>query len=316
MLHDNVSIAAMDVVLGQEMPVRRAVASGLVSKEHANATDQRALRVIGPTSRGDGDLAGRAVSNAIVRANLDARLHELGPVYHATSGTTDLDATGVMRQLCPHDSRRHPALTLATGDHAVIDALRTAAGYLSLPDATGARFAVISASDAWSIASWERWNRATPLGDGAGAVILTVEPGPLRLLATATRVDPTLNDLRRAEASPIDLMPRLNVALDDVVDEVLEDARIDRSDVRFLVTPFGARRAEHRIGRAMGEIRQDALEDQIAFGRQVGHLGAADLVATLHRLTRSTGPTTSGDHVLALADSGRGSVGAALFEVA
>jgi hypothetical protein len=59
-----------------------------------------------------------------------------------------------------------------------------------------------------------------PLGDGTGALVLTTYRGSLRLLATATRVDDRLAELRRNDGAPEEISKSLVAALTDVDDDL------------------------------------------------------------------------------------------------
>jgi 3-oxoacyl-[acyl-carrier-protein] synthase III len=236
------------------------------------------------------------------------------PVYHAASGSPDCDAAEIVRQL--DVCGPHPALTIANGPHGLVDALGAAALYLNHPYPTGAAHAIVTAGGVWPVATWERWTKRTPLGDGAGALILSDGWGPLSLIATASVTDPVLAALRADGEDGKETAAQVRTALTEAIDEVLDAAAIEPTDVTFLLTPYGTDRPEHAVGRALGKINEAELERHIAKGLRYGHLGAADLAVGLHELTRADGPAGQGDHVLLLADGGRGTVSAALLELA
>jgi hypothetical protein len=234
-------------------------------------------------------------------------------------GPTALGATDVMTHLGLPVAQYHHASTIINGDHGVIDALRDAALYLNSEENTGAAYAIVTAGDVWDVPTYKRWAGPMPRGDAAGALILTDQPSSLRLVATASRADPTLTKLRRSNGAAADIANRLDTVLAAVVLDVLGDAGIGSADVRFLVCPFGSHRPEHVAGRGMPKIDEHELARHIDLGRRLGHLGPADLIVGLHGLTRADTPARSGDHIILLADGGGGfgggSVGAAVFEV-
>jgi hypothetical protein len=314
--YKNVFIGATSLKLGQRVPVAQALASGCITPARAAALGQLAVRIDRHGRHGT-DLVADAAHEAIYHSGLLHRALEIGPVYYAPmSAGAQLDAAMLCERLLLPNADRRPAVTKANGDQGVIDAIAAAALHLDQPD-TDATNALVTAGGAWPVDPSDRWGAPMPLGDGTGAIVLTTYRGPLRLLATATRVDDSLAELRRNDGAPEEISKSLVAALTDVGGEVLRDADVDPKYVRFLVSPFGSDRPEHVAGRALANIRQGQLNLQIQRGRNFGRLGTAELIVGLHALNRGTSATHSSDYILLLAHSGddSDSVGAALVEV-
>lgn len=307
MQHRDTYIASVGLALGDTMTIADAQAAGLLSERQASVTDQRAIRVANP----DACLAGRAAHRALLAANVSPG--ELGPVYHAANVPIEADrsnpASTVMYQL-DVEASSHPAAAIHNGDQGVLDALTAASLYLAGCSPDGPHYALVTAGGSWPTLR-PRSIGPLPPADGAGALVLTTTPQKARLLATATRTHPALA-ARRRQRYPVHAP--LEALFHDVLIEVLEHARVQRSDITHLITPFGADRVEHAVALSGTSIDQREIDHVVDAGRDIGYLGAADLIAAMKHAGRTGVRPEDTTYVLLLA-SGIGSVGAAVVEL-
>jgi 3-oxoacyl-[acyl-carrier-protein] synthase-3 len=160
------------------------------------------------------------------------------------------------------------------------------------------------------------------LGDGGAAAVLGRGGGTFRLLASASRTDPSLEGLQRgdepfreyspAAEGPIVVRKRTRQffaagartpasvvrahvdGVREVVAAALEDADTRLGDLRWVIPPFvGTNAFEHGYRNPLGLDEDLTL---FAFGRRVGHLGGADHLVALDHLHRS-GSVISGERV-------------------
>lgn len=310
-MRHHVHLSIPGLVLGDRLATTTALNQGLILPESAKATDQIAVSIL-PAGRGCSDFVHLAVDDAITESPAYLHREKLGPVYHAVTHDVP-DATAIMAELHADEPLQHPAVTIKNGARGVIDALGHAALYLDLTALSSTTCAIVSAGVAWTLAApRERWQYPTPLGDGTGAVVVSTEPGPLRLLSTATHVDALL--ARRTydnSATP----EALNTALKRVVAHALSDAELEPGDIDYLITPFAAGCPEQALRNTLSNLDRQALERHIQRGRNIGYLGATDLLAGLHGLLHDEASPQPGQHILMVVGCTNGSVGAAALMV-
>lgn len=308
MLHD-IHLASISLTLGDELTTDDALAAGQITPADV-AADSAPLAVrILPKDRSLTEVLTATISDAIVSSPAGQRRGELGPVYHAASTRSGITAAAVMASGHPLVARDHPAVTIDNGAQSVVDGLRSAALYFTSSRDTAATFALVTAADVWRCEPYMRW-RMNGASDGAGAIVLSTERGPLRLVATCTYVNPELDGIRFKP----DAVEHVSDTVGAVILELLDEARLPSADVRFLVSPLSSAyftAATHFLPGL--HPSEHARHDDRA--RQLGTLGSVDLIADLHALTHADRLLTAGDHILILTGDGDTSIGAALLEV-
>lgn len=217
------------------------------------------------------------------------------------------------------------ALEIRQGCNGAFTALELAAAHLRAAD--GSRSALIVTAENFGTPLIDRW-RAAPnliLADGAGAVVLSTEPGFAQLLGVRSITVTEAEELHRAgepmfppsvtRGRPLDFAGRTAafIAANDAGDDPLGVwLRINQALVDAAYDVVGA------AGIAMREITRvaftnldhDSVHDRCMaalgipmsrstwnYGRTVGHLAAGDQVVSLARLVE-TGQVGPGDHVL------------------
>lgn len=315
MRHGTVCLASVRMTLGHLRSVEDALQAGEISPEQAAATNQKSVSVARDGCTG-ATLAADAALDALAAAHI--RPLHVGPLYHATTRANTSggpsQATKVLSGIGQATSR-HPVHTYTNGPQGVIDALSAAALYLEQLYPTETRHALITVGDTWAGAVFNRWSADTPYGDGAGALVLTTDQTDLFLLSTASRTDAVIGDLRDDDRRVWFVRDRLKNLLHDVATDALDDAGLQARDVTYLITPFGAGRPEREAIRPFTKIDDSTFAALDNRACQVGHLGAADLIAGLHHIERTAASLTSGDRILLLAHNGVDGAGAAVIQV-
>jgi 3-oxoacyl-[acyl-carrier-protein] synthase III len=185
--------------------------------------------------------------------------------------------------------------------------------------------ALLVSADNFSAPSIDRWrcNPGLVMADGAGALVLSREPGLAEILAVASVTLPDLERLHRgttplhpADATigrPLDFAARFAefagsggfgpgsglgfvqhfVAL---VDQLLDEADVRLGDIARVLFNHASREVvEDRLGPLGIKLDQTTWE----FGGTVGHVGAADQIIALDHLL-TTGAVETGSHLLLL----------------
>ncbi|GHJ15428.1 MULTISPECIES: ketoacyl-ACP synthase III family protein [unclassified Micromonospora] len=303
---------------------RRAVATGRYDAAESTANGIRAVRVAGPAEPPP-VMAVAAARQALDRAG---RPTDGGPtlVIHASLGHQGLDfwtpAHYIRRETIGGDG---PTFEIRHSSNGGMAAIETAAAYLTAMPAVTA--AVITAADAFALPYVDRWRSENQqvYGDGAGALVLTREPGLARLVATATVTDSGLEPIYRGAAEwvaapmpdggPVDLRGRkreylllsperydeaieqTQAGLRTALDNALADAGITVDGVDLFVHPvIGETVVAYTYGERLGIPATATLYD---WGRDIGHLGAADQFVQLHHLLVN-GLVRAGRHVVAI----------------
>ena len=204
---------------------------------------------------------------------------------------------------------------------------------------TGETFALVTACDTWP-PPIDRWRGPAGFAhaDGGGALAVTTEPTPLRLTAIEVHSDPTMEALTRGghplhgPHPPLDLrqrasefgMPedeqwkRRDEGLTYVVGRVLSAAATTPGEVGHVVVPHLYR--DHLEREILRPLKLGIGITTWEYGRRVGHLGAADLFASLGYLLRgdlapARARLRQGDRVLMIGVGAGYSWGAALLDV-
>lgn len=199
--------------------------------------------------------------------------------------------------------------------------------------------ALIAASEIWPPALVDPLtsSRGLILADGAGALVVSTEPGFAAILATVSRIDSALADATRGAESlaydpdaKVDLGARFdhfaahNIGAKEyrqmrdgliraVVDQLLDDAGYDIDQIdAFVLTHSGARNLEHGYFRLLPTAKEKT--NTAALGHRIGHVGSADWFIGLHTL-RETGALRQGQLVLMLGGAGGWQESAVLLRV-
>ncbi len=214
------------------------------------------------------------------------------------------------------------ALQIQHGRNGVFSALELAAAHVTA--GTGRSDALVVAADNFGTPLVDRWTAGSGhvLGDAAGAVVLTKEPGFAALLSVGSLTLPEGEELDRAGqplfppgvtvGRDVDFSARtaasqerpglgadVDRALVDCVAGTLDEAGISLDDIkRVAVTHEDRTVVEGRLNALGVPLSTSTWE----FGRTVGQLGASDqIVAFDHLLT--TGGLAPGDHLLLIGET-------------
>lgn len=167
--------------------------------------------------------------------------------------------------------------------------------------------ALVTAADAFAYPYVNRWTTEAQqvYGDGAAAVVLGSDPGPLKVAATAHGTVPSLEEMYRGVESaaapfedgmPIDVRARkdryltsvsdhetvireTSCLLRSVVDEALARADTNEQEISFLVHPFLGRTVVTHYYREV--LSFSDAQTPYGWAQSIGHLGAADCLAGL-----------------------------------
>lgn len=182
---------------------------------------------------------------------------------------------------------------------------------------------LVTASDAWRLPLFDRWNSDSGLvyGDGAAAAVIGPGPGPFRVLSTSIVTDAHLEQMHRGHDSlamplygadgPIDLQARVagftethdidefwtrnSAALTRCAETALGDAETHHSDItRWIVPNFGNVLLRKQCFEPL-KIRHD--QTLVELGHRIGHTGAADPLLGLDLLRRDH-ELNAGDRIM------------------
>ncbi|MEU6094319.1 ketoacyl-ACP synthase III family protein [Streptomyces sp. NPDC047079] len=307
----------MSAKLGEPVDTGTAIAEGRYSTEEAARARQRAARV---SDRPAPDLAADAGRLALSRAGRDPG--EIGLLVHAGCFHQGVSfwntASYVQRKVLGHGEVM--AFELRQMSNGGMAALELAAIHLSAVPTVPA--ALLTTADRFAEPRFPRWSadRGLVFGDGGTAMVLSRDPGRLRLVSTATYSEPSLEGLHRGDdlheppadpGAPLDLRARKQVFLKDLpvtetiarneagmltaVKRCLEDSGSDITGMAAVVVPFfGADLAHKQCIDPLGIPEEVTLLD---YGLGIGHLGPGDQFAGLDHLIE-TGRVRAGDRVL------------------
>ena len=314
-------IAGTGVALGRPEPVAAAVADGRYRARDAARTEQLAV-TIANAADAPLDLAVAAGRPALERSGHSP--DEVAMLLHAVaSHSGGLDAWNpaayLVRELGL--SRAHLAYEITSACAGALMGLELALPLLiARPDLAAA---LITAADVWPHPWIDRWQADSelPLADGAAAIVVSRDHGFARVLATATRLDASLEALGRGveplaptERRRIDLHGRAHdflrssgltkqevwrrkeVLVRAVLAEAITDAGLrSPTDFDHVILGFSGRHVLDREWLNWLEIDLD--KTSFEFGRRIGHLGPADPLATLNHLIE-TSQLRAGDRTL------------------
>lgn len=311
--------------LGRPENTAVAVLEGRYDAKEAAGDGYKAIRVVdeGPAIA----LAVTAAEEVLQRSKIDPK--EFDIVLHSSCSNQGLDhfapASYVQGRTI---GGLGAAMEVRQYSNGGLAALEIGAAYLQVRSSTSA--ALLTTSDIFALPSFDRYrsDKGVVFGDGGTAMVLSRRGGVARLLSTSMISDGTygavyiggdptggLRGVPGAGAEPqgpVDLRSRREEYLVDNVELLLKvvesmterqldsvrialaDADLNSSDIdRWVLTNVGLTMADQEFRREFGIEEEATTWD---WGRQVGHLGAADQVAGLTYLLE-TGAVHPGDRV-------------------
>ncbi|MER6917173.1 ketoacyl-ACP synthase III family protein [Streptomyces sp. NPDC000594] len=331
---ESVYVAGTGAWLPEPYPARAAVEAGEYDPEQWEADGLRSVRVAGDEVAPP-DMAVHAATTALKRSGVDsAEVRLLLHNYVWFQGQTMWPVASYVADHAVHWSV--PAFEVKQECNAAVASLELAARHLTTE--SGPAAAVLTTADRFAEPLINRWSAEAGLvyGDGGTALVLSNRGGFAQVLSTATRADNRMEALARgAGLSPLptaepydhaarfahylrshggnirEATDRLIAMVKGVVDQALDEAATDRSDIAWAVLPTGGRnkmqwQAEQLLG-VPGE------RTTWEFGSHAGHLGAGDQFAALNDLTER-GELAPGDRVLLLS-AGPGAASCAVLEI-
>ncbi|MET9616456.1 ketoacyl-ACP synthase III family protein [Kitasatospora indigofera] len=209
------------------------------------------------------------------------------------------------------------------GSNSGLAAFELAASWVAARTDTAA---LVSAGDSFHLPYFDRWNTDDQqvFGDGAGALILSSRTGFAKVVASASFSDSTLEPIYRggawttgpfAEGKTVSLrarkraylqtgenlyeetVERMTKSLFAVVGQVFEDAGTDISKIKYLIhANTGQTIVDWGFYHPLGVDVSQTVYD---WGRDYGHMGAADHLVNLNHLVE-TRPLSPGDKVLTI----------------
>lgn len=325
MIPGSLYIKSVGVYLPDErISIEHAVESGMCGEE-VRAAGFVSVPVAGDTA--PVDMAVSAARQAVRRLaagqiDIDVILHSsvawAGPEGWAPSGY-------IMREL---GNKPGAAYEIYQGCNGILSSLEIAAGLLALapPQAT----ALLTTATNSSTSSVDRWSSpgsGIALGDAAAAVILGKDEGFARIDSICSAMVSDLEAIHRGEGpleqdtadrprvdmdpsldgsetddmqTSIDLQRRLSRAYLDVMRRTLDEAGIRPYEIdRVLFEHIGADLTNMFC---LMPLRLPLKRSTADFANTVGHLGAADHIASLDNLL-TTGQLSPGNRLLLLSGS-------------
>jgi 3-oxoacyl-[acyl-carrier-protein] synthase-3 len=311
--------------LGAYLPEKRetataAVAAGQFDPAECDRYEARAVAVAGPDEPPP-DMAVWAARRALERG--EHRNDEFALLVHASMYYQGRDLWTPAHYV-QQATIGGPgvALDIYQAANGGLAALELAAAYLTAR--TDGPAALITCADSFPRPGFDRWRSDSDcvFGDGAAAVVLSRDHGPMRLLSTVSTSVPELEPVFRGTSGwtaaphlnggPVDLRQRklawlaeqpdpaavfgrLAARIGATIQRALGDAGVSRDAVDLLVHANLARPlAESQFHQPLGFKAEDTTYE---WGRDVGHVGGADQLLGLDHLVES-GRLRPGQRVL------------------
>jgi 3-oxoacyl-[acyl-carrier-protein] synthase-3 len=313
-------VAGTGIRLGESVAVADAISAGWYSEAEQATSGQVAVSVADGTSAPD--LAIESARDAIAASGHGP--DEFGMVAHGVALYSGLIrwsvAHYVQRQLGLNGGAAFEINAACNGSMLALD---LGVGYLMAHPEHPA--ALVTAGEVWEPVV-NRWtgSKGLVLGDGGSGLVLGRKGGLARLVAIVSHSDSTLegvarggrvpglhtfgvvsSDGPRAKGSGLsgsEVWKRRREAARFTVAQALHDARVTLDEIDYVLVPFlGTRLIEAEFGESLGLPLSRVTS--CAYGQQIGHTGASDLLIGLHRLAE-TGPAR-GERVL-MVGSGSG----------
>lgn len=306
---------------GAWFPPRLTSAEAIAAGDYDRSTWERTeIESVCVAEEPGADLAIRAGRLALSRST--HAVEDVTLLLYATANYQGIDAWNVASYVQRGTvTDRAFAVELRQLSNGGMAAMELAAAHLMCGEP--GRAALLATGDRFALPGFDRW-RADPglvWGDGGTALVLSRDPGPVRVLSIASVTDPELEGLHRgdapfrpapaAEDMPVDIsrrqrdffarMPtdevkqRLTRGFAAAVENTLADAGVSMDQIARVVAPhFGRQLLEWRC---LAPLKVDISSTTWSWGRGIGHLGAGDQFAGLDHLLTS-GALRPGDLVL------------------
>ncbi|MGH3737893.1 MAG: ketoacyl-ACP synthase III family protein [Micromonosporaceae bacterium] len=334
MRYDEMYVESTGVWFPPAVDVADAVASGAYDVGNARRADLGSVAV---SDEPGVDLAARAIRCALQRSRFGPG--DIDLLLYATANYVGLDAWNAAAYLQRETlTERALAVELRQLSNGGMAAIELAAGQLlAHPER---RAAVLATGDRFALPGFDRWGTDPGIvwGDAGAALLLTRQPGCLRLLSLVNVTDPTLEGLYRGDAAllpspdpdqmPVSLTRRYREFqarsdADDVrrrmrrgflaaANQALEEADTSLDQVVRVVIPHLGRQLLER--RYLAPLKLDLSRTTWEWGRTVGHLGVGDQFAGLDRVVSRDG-LGPGDRVMVLSIAGGHVWGTAVLEL-
>jgi 3-oxoacyl-[acyl-carrier-protein] synthase-3 len=233
---------------------------------------------------------------------------------------------------------RCPAMEVKQASNGGMAALYMAAAYLT--GGPGRSAALVTAADTFPLPAVDRWRSdpGTVYADGGAALVLSRRGGFARLHSVVLVSDPDLEGMHRAGDAfgtapmtlrrPVNLeahkngflaqtgieatLTRLVAGQQEALETALDEAGTRLDDInRFVLPHFGRRRLDTTYLR---QLDINLEQTTWSFSREVGHLGAADQLASLNHLVESDS-LRPGDRCLLMGVGSGFSWSAAVMEI-
>lgn len=281
------------------------------------------------------DMAVNAARESLKGSTTEPELFIYAPMFR--QGPDGWSAPGyVLRELGLNEVAGHE---VAQGANGVLAALQAAAGWLALrPGAT----ALIATALNAGVPYLDRGRSAgseTILGDGAAAALVGSGGGIARVDAVNSVMFPQYEEMARgteplfeenklrsvvraADRSreftfknviePLGLIKEISRMKTETAERTLDEAGIKASDVTRVIHPHVCPLVvDMSVVRPLGLSSEQSTQ---AFGRTVGHIGAADYLLSLDHLVKA-GELSAGDHVLLVGSSAGFNVSSAVLTI-
>lgn len=319
---EGVHLAGIGAFVPDAVSVPSAVRRGLVDEAVAKRSGLSGVAVAGEVSSAEmAVLAARdALKDSAVGGDGIGLLLYTGVWHQGPDGWGPQHY--VQRELLGDDLL---AVEVKQGCNGFFSALELAVPYLA--SRGDDRAALIVSSDNFGTPLMNRWQLGDGLaylGDGASAVVLSRSPGRVELRSLCSA---SFSEMEHAHRSGVPLFPPgatagtavdfrarseafrdaaisggwwirflegHNARITHCADRALEDAGVERKDIKYVLTHGMPRQSAVSYLRLLGlPLERSSWE----FNRTVGHLGASDHFAALNHLL-TEGALEDGDHVL------------------
>nr|BFE38163.1 hypothetical protein GCM10010200_104140 [Actinomadura rugatobispora] len=296
-------IGGTGVRIPPSIPLSQVVADGLYSAEDLEETQLESIAV---SNEGfPAEMAAQAARDAIAassHAPEDVALTLYA--FISNQGLSGWHAGAYVHRSAV--GGHSPVLEVGQRSNGGLTSLDLAVAYLQ---ARGGSAALVTTGDRFGDLPGGRWNYDDGLipGDGATALLLSRERGFARILSLTIRCDSSLEGLHRGDAGYVerpnsDFTPsfrqrkreylsrndlkevagRFTAGAAATVAPALEEAKVHKKEIDHWVLPFIGL---HELRTYYLDPLEIPLESTLwSWGRTVGHLGAGDQIAGLHRL--------------------------------
>ncbi|MFC5906017.1 ketoacyl-ACP synthase III family protein [Streptacidiphilus monticola] len=320
---DNLYVAGTGAYLPKAVETaEEAIAAGRYTQDEHLANGIRQVRVARLEDEGPAQMAAAAARQAVERSG--HLPEEFGLVVHGNNSHQGQEFWTPASYVQDNSIGGHAATAeVRQGSNGGLVGFELAASWVAARPDTAA---LVTAGDSFHLPYFDRWNSDDQqvFGDGAGALVLSTRTGFARVLGSTTYADSTLEPIYRggdwttgpfAEGRTVSLrsrkrdflatgdnlyeqtIERMTKSLFAVTGQLFDELGLGIDDMAYLIhANTGQTIVDWGFYHPLGV---DVSRTVYEWGRDFGHMGAADHIVNLNHLVE-TAPLKPGDKVLTI----------------